>query len=449
VAGSATGPKIVSHVGDHWFFDSSLKGFAMRILVIVDCYLPSLKSGAQLIHDLGVEFRRQGHEVTILTPSDTICKPFQVSTEDGLRIARVKTRTIKSRTKLFRAVREARLSATLWGPAKSFLLANPADLIVFYSPTIFFGPLVQRLKSHWGCPAYLILRDIFPQWAVDAGILRKGLVWRYFRRKEIEQYAVADLIGVESPANLEYFAREFPKKPYRLQVLYNWAKLNGRDLPSTGYRERLSLHGKVVFFYGGNLGVVQDLDNIIRLAKRLTPQKQIHFLLVGEGSEVSKLERMIAEKDLSNIQILSAVPQQQYMSMLSEADVGLISLDRRLRTHNVPGKLLGYINCGKPVLASVNPGNDLFEILEKDQAGFCLLNGDDDGLYAAALMLAKDPELRTSMGNNSRKLLERLFSVDAAVRQIMKHFQQRANPVEERTMMQTANSSRSASSFRT
>jgi glycosyltransferase involved in cell wall biosynthesis len=374
-----------------------------------------------LIHDLGVEFRRQGHEVTILTPSDTISKTFHVSTEDDLRVVRVKTRTIKCTTKLLRAIREVRLSATLWGHAQSFLLANPADLIVFYSPTIFFGPLVRRLKSHWGCPAYLILRDIFPQWAVDAGILRKGLVWRYFRMKEIEQYNVADLIGVESPANLEYFAQDLTKKPYRLQVLYNWARLDEGDLPSTGYRERLGLLGKVVFLYGGNLGVVQDLDNIICLASRLTPHRQIHFLLVGEGSEAPRLERMIAEKNLLNIQILSAVPEQQYMSMLTEADVGLISLDRRLKTHNVPGKLLGYMNCGKPVLASVNPGNDLFEILEKTQAGFCCLNGDDENLVSGALRLAGDPGLRSDMGRNARRLLEQSFSVEHAVDQIFAH----------------------------
>jgi glycosyltransferase involved in cell wall biosynthesis len=419
----------------------------MQILIIADCYLPSLKSGAKLIHDLGVEFRRQGHEVTILTPSDAISEGLQVRTEDGLCIARVKSGTIKGTTKLCRAIREMRLSDTLWRRAKSFLLARSVDLIVFYSPTIFFGPLVRRLKSHWGCPAYLILRDIFPQWAVDAGILRKGLVWWYFRRKEVEQYDVADLIGVESPANLQYFSREFPKKAYCLQVLYNWTNPDGGDPPSAGYRGRLGLQGKVVFMYGGNLGVVQDLNNIVRLAKRLTPYRHIHFLLVGEGSEVSRLEKMVAEENLSNIQILSALPQEQYMSMLSEADVGLISLDRRLRTHNVPGKMLGYMKCGKPVLASISSGNDLFEILEKNQAGFCLLNGDDDGLCAAALRLANDRELRISMGRNSYKMLERLFTADAAVRQIMKHFQQQATKVKELAMIQSANSSSSAGSF--
>jgi glycosyltransferase involved in cell wall biosynthesis len=332
----------------------------------------------------------------------------------------------------------------LWSRARSFLLAHPADLIVYYSPTIFFGPLVRRLKSHWGCPAYLILRDIFPQWAVDAGLLRKGLVWGYFRKKEIEQYDAADLIAVESPANLKYFAQTFPRKSYRVQVLYNWVELDGRELPSTGYRERLGLQGKVVFLYGGNLGVVQDLDNIIRLAERLATHGQVHFLLVGEGSEVSRVQRLITEKKLSNIQVLSAVPEQEYMSMLSESDVGLISLDRRLRTHNVPGTLLGAMFCGKPTLASINARNDLFQILEKDQAGLCLLNGDDDGLCAAALKLANNPELRGKMGTNARRLLERTFSAEAAVQQIMNQFPEqsihleRAEDVRSDTAMQSA-----------
>jgi len=419
----------------------------MRILFIVDCYLPHSKSGATQMQELGVEFQRRGHEVTIITPSEAISKSFHVSTEDGLRIVRVRSGRIKGTGKMLRAVREIRLSQSIWRRTRQFLLANPADLILFYSPTIFFGKLVRVLKERWKCPAYLILRDIFPQWAVDAGILRKGLLWRYFRMKEIEQYAEADIIAVESPANLDYFSREFPGKPYRLQVLYNWAKSHESALPSTGFRDRLCLQGKVLFLYGGNIGVVQDLDNIIRLAKRLIPHSQIHFLFVGGGSEVPRLKKLIAANNLTNIQILPAVPHSEYMSMLSEADVGLISLDRRLKTHNVPGKMLGYMKCGKPVLASINPGNDLFGILEKNQAGICLLNGDDEGLCTAALMLANDPELRITMGVNSRRLLNQMFSVESAVRQITQQFEFCVNQVDERTIMQISSPSSSASSF--
>ncbi|SRR6266849_2796809 len=395
----------------------------MRVLVLVDCYLPSPKAGGKLIHDLAVELRCQGHQVTVLTPSDSISGDMELTVEDNVRVVRVKTGRIKGSLRPLRAIREVCLSTILWRRSKQFLIANPADVILFYSPTIFFSGLVRRLKLMRGCPAYLILRDIFPQWAVDASILRKGLVWRYLRKKEREQYEAADRIAVQSPANLEYFAREFSSNSYSLEVLYNWMSLQEKDLPSTNYRTQLGLQGKVVFFYGGNLGVAQDVENIIRLAARLAEHKNVHFLLVGEGSEVPRLRKILMAGSMRNIQILPALGQRAYLSVASEFDVGLISLDRRLKTHNVPGKMLGYMYSCKPTLASINAGNDLFEILGKNQAGFCLLNGDDDGLCAAALRLANDPDLRCRMGKNARTLLARLFSVEAAVTQIINHFQ--------------------------
>ena len=391
----------------------------MRILLLVDCYLPSHKSGAKQIHDLGVELRRQGHQVTILTTTHEIAPSFEVTMEDELRVARVKTRRIKGASKPLRGLSEMRLSAFVWRRAGNFLADNPADLIVFYSPTIFWGSLVRRLKLLWRCPAYLILRDIFPEWAVNAGVLRRGLIYRYFRRKEMQQYGSADVIAVQSPGDLEYFARNFAQQPYRLEVLYNWTTLHEPNLPQTHYRAQLELQNKVVFFYGGNLGVAQDVDNLVRLASSLTGHPQIRFVLVGEGSEVGRLQKVIAEKNLRNIQLLPPVEQRTYLSMLGECDVGLITLDRRLTTHNIPGKLLGYLYWGIPVLASINPGNDLFELIGKRQAGFCFANGEDDKLRAATLQLAADAQLRVQMGKNGRRLLEEIFSVEAAARQIL------------------------------
>jgi glycosyltransferase involved in cell wall biosynthesis len=397
----------------------------MRILLLVDCYYPNSKSSATQMHDMAMELHRQKHEVIVLTPSDRVPRKIEVSNEFGFQVARVKTRKIKGAWKAFRALNESRLSNVLWRNARPFLLQHPADLIVFYSPTIFWASLVGRLKSLWHCPAYLILRDIFPAWAVDAGILRKGLVYHFFRRKEILQYEIADCIAVQSPANLEYFAREFRAQQYRLEVLYNWMSLRVENLPQTSYRAQLGLQDKIVFLYGGNLGVAQDVDNIVRLAQHLADQDHIQFLLVGDGSEVPRLKRVLVEKRLRNVQILPAVSPSEYLALLSEFDVGLLSLDKRLKTHNVPGKLLGYMYWCKPTLASINPGNDLFEILGKNEAGFCFVNGNDADLCAAAIRLANESELRSRMGNNARNLLTRCFSVEAAAAQITDHFQTR------------------------
>ena len=109
--------------------------------------------------------------------------------------------------------------------------------------------------------------------------------------------------------------------------------------------------------------------------------------------------------------------------MLAEFDVGFVSLDRRLQTQNFPGKILGYMNCSLPILASINPGNDLGTMLQKSEAGLCCLNGDDETLRTHALTLANDPALRKRMGQNARRLLEQNFSVTSCTKQILAHFQ--------------------------
>jgi len=394
----------------------------MRILLLVDCYYPSSKSGAKLVHDLGVEMHRQGHQVTILTPSERNISDLELTTEDGLLIARVKTGQLKGASKIERALHEISLSKNLWDKGKDFFEANLHDLIVFYSPSIFFGELVGRLKKLWFCPAYLILRDIFPQWAVDAGVMRKGPAYRFFRWKEFAQYKVADVIGVQSPANLDYFAEHAPNKKFHLEVLYNWTAADEAPKPSGAHRNRLGLQNKVVFFYGGNIGVAQDMDNIVRLAAHLQREPRAHVLLVGEGSEVERLKAMIHAQGLTNIQLLPAVGQKEYLEMLVEFDVGLMSLDRRLKTQNFPGKLLGYMSCAKPLLCSINPGNDLKAMVEQHEAGLCSLNGDDELFQANALALARDEVLRWRLGRNSRRLLERYFSVSSVSSQILANF---------------------------
>src|SRR5262249_10643167 len=126
----------------------------MRILLLVDCYFPETKSSARLVHDLGIEMHRQGNEVIIFAPSESVTGGIDISREEEMLIARVKTGKIKGASKIPRALREIRLSETIWKRGRSFLQEHPCDLIVFYSPSIFFGALVRKLKALWNCPSY-------------------------------------------------------------------------------------------------------------------------------------------------------------------------------------------------------------------------------------------------------------------------------------------------------
>lgn len=394
----------------------------MRVLLLVDAYLPSIKASARLIDDLASELVCRGHEVVIAAPHEGARTPSRLEQpRPGVTVLHVRTGKLKGAPLPLRALNEWRLSANFWRAGRDYFQRMPCDLIVYYSPSIFFGALVQRLKRLWGCPSFLVLRDIFPQWAVDAGMLRRGSPpWWFFRRYELLQYRAASVIGVQSPANLRYFEAEGLRGQWAMEVLYNWAEtIDPRTVPQTFFRQKLGLGRKTVFLYAGNIGVAQDMDNLLRLAESLIGEPEVCFLLVGEGSEVARIEARLAARGPANVVLHPAVSQEDYLGLLAEVDVGLICLDRQLKTQNYPGKMLGYMNFSIPILASINPGNDLRDIIVDNDAGLVLLNGEDDALREAALRLARDPALRRRMGASGRALLERRFSVAGAATQLL------------------------------
>jgi len=385
--------------------------------------MPSTKSSAKLMYDLGQDLLLKGHEVSIITVCEDIDEKIQISNEDGVNVVRVKSGKIDGANRYIRALNEIRLSSSIWKNGKDFFNNNTCELVIWYSPSIFFGSLIKKIKEKNNCFSYLILRDIFPQWALDTGILKKGIIFNFFKKVEIVQYDNADIIGVQSPDNLLYFKNNNLYDKYKIEVLYNWTSLVNTENLKTDFRLKLGLQNKVVFFYGGNIGQAQDLQNIIRLASRIQNETSAHFLIVGDGTESIKLKKIISELQLKNISILKSVDQSTYFAMLSEFDVGLISLEKNFRTSNFPGKMLGYMQYSKPILASINPGNDLKKILLDNNAGLVSINGDDDLLVKNCLYLIQNPDARNTIGNNGYNLLKNIFSVNNASSQILGHFQ--------------------------
>jgi glycosyltransferase involved in cell wall biosynthesis len=253
---------------------------------------------------------------------------------------------------------------------------------------------------------------------VDNGLIKNNsLIHRYFKFFESVNYDAADTIGVQSPSNLRYFQSN-PRYKEKLDVLFNWSSLAAIKTPEPQYREQLGLNGKVVFFYGGNIGHAQDMMNLVRLANSLADNPQAHFLFVGAGDEVALIENAIAE-GASNITYLPSVDQATYQAMLSEFDVGLFSLHKDHQTHNFPGKLLGYMQNSIPILGSVNAGNDVISVLQDAGAGFVCINGDDAQLTEFASRLLNSEAVRREIGINSRKLLSNQFSVAEAAKKLV------------------------------
>jgi len=373
-----------------------------------------------MMHELACELKKQGHDVTVVTPAPKQKEKTKITTLDGVTVCRFRSGEIKNIGKVKRAINETLLSYYAWSSLKSYFKAHPHDMIIYYSPTIFWGSLVARLKKLWSAPSYLILRDLFPQWAIDQGLIREGSkIETYFRYFEKKSYDAADTIGLMSQKNLAWF-NETMRQDKALEVLRNWAANEAVEAGSA-YRQELGLEGKIVYFYGGNIGYAQDMMNIVRLAKNMQDETKAHFVLVGAGDEVELVENAIKEQGLTNMTLLPAVSQEEFKQMQAEFDIGLFSLHRGHVTHNFPGKLLGYMVQSMPILGSVNPGNDLKETVEAAGAGLISDNGEDAVLLENALKLLHDEDFRKTMGEKSRQLLSDTFSVEAVARQMLKH----------------------------
>ncbi|MGD9716737.1 MAG: glycosyltransferase family 4 protein [Sulfuricurvum sp.] len=394
----------------------------MKICLIVDDYMPdSIKVAAKMMHELACEFLALGHDVTVITPSANLNRPYDLSVLDGVRIWRFKSGEIKNVGKIKRAINETLLSYRAWQNLKPLFRQNRHDLIVYYSPTIFWGSLVGRLKTLWNAPAYLVLRDFFPQWAIDQGLIRSGsAIEKYFRLFEAKNYSSADRIGVMSQKNLEWFnAVSDVSAP--VEVLHNWAA----DIPvnaSGKFRKSLKLEDKIIYYYGGNIGHAQDMMNIVRLARNMLNEPKAHFLIVGAGDEFDLVNNSIDRLHLTNMTLLPPVSQDVYKEMLAEIDIGLFSLHGDHTTHNFPGKLLGYMVQEKPILGSINAGNDVQNVVETAGAGLISLNGDDETFLANAIRLLHDPAFRHQTGQLGKQLLEKSFSVQSAAGKILSFY---------------------------
>ncbi len=395
----------------------------MKFLLIVDDYLPhSKKIAAKMMHELAVQLYKNGHSVSVLTPYYGINERYKITFMDGIEVIYFRNGKLKNISKFKRALNETLLSFNAYKNCYNFFIKSSFDGIIYFSPSIFFGPLVSILKKKWKCNTYLILRDIFPQWAVDNGLINKwSLIHIYFRFFERLNYKSADRIGVMSNSNLKYFSKRF-KSINKFEVLFNWASITKRSKPKIKYRKKLFLQDKIVFFYGGNIGYAQQIINLIYLAKELLYRNDIHFVYVGKGDEVNMLVNNIKSNNLSNVTYLPPVNQDEYLQMLNEFDIGLFSLHPDHKTHNFPGKLLGYMNYEKPILGCVNSGNDLKDFINKNKAGFVSDTLNHEELVKNALKLVKNIKLRISMGNNGKKLLINKFSVSSAALKIKKAF---------------------------
>lgn len=390
----------------------------MKIALIADTFPPLRNSGAVQLRDLSREFVAQGHQLTVILPSWEIKEDFILEQMEGFQVLRLKSPKTKDVNYARRTLSEFLMPFFMKrGYKKSPLRDEEWDGVAWYAPSIFHAPFVNDLKKSSDCKGYLIIRDIFPEWAVDMGLMGRGIIYRFFSAVANYQYSVADVIGVQTPGNLSYF-EAWKKKGKKLVVLQNWLADTKPDSCSISIN-RTALAGRKIFVYAGNMGVAQGMDILIDLAEKLKERHDIGFLFVGRGSEAKRLAEESRKRSLDNIEFKDEIHPDEIPALYAQCSVGIVSLDQRHKSHNIPGKFLSYMQSGIPVLANINPGNDLAELIRSEGVGVVCEDADIRDLERKANILINSVEMDADFQKRCRAVYERMFSPSQAVNQIV------------------------------
>lgn len=298
------------------------------------------------------------------------------------------------------------------------------DLVIYFTPPITLSPVVKYIRKRDKCRSYLILRDIFPQGIRDLGLLNNQLLFNHFRRKEKQLYDLSDYIGCMSDGNIRYVLQHNNVEENKLEILHNWEKITyDNELPSINYRKKYKLGNKFVAVFGGNIGLPQELEFLLELAKEYKERNDIVFLIVGKGAEKQRMINIVKSEKLSNTIIKDMTQRDEYDSLLKQCNVGLINLNRKFTIPNIPSKTAAYFKAAIPILASTDKNTDYKNLLlKKARAGLWSETGDLKTYKNNFEKLFKSKELREELGNNGRKYFENNLSIEKAYQTIINHF---------------------------
>lgn len=381
---------------------------------------------SDLMH-LMEEFSRQGHQVDIVAIDERRHRrPTRLAQEGPFQVLRVRTGNIYDVGLYEKGFSLVALPWLMRRAMARHLPGRRYDLVLYVAPPVTFARIVRGLKRRqpWA-KTYLMLKDIFPQNARDLGLIRNPLVLAYFRWQERRLYGASDVIGCMSPANVAYLRKHNPGLPAgRVEVLPN-TRRPGPDAglqPPGPLRERYGIPKEaVVVLYGGNLGLPQGLDFLLEVFEANRHRADLHFLLVGRGTERGRLAAAIEARRLDHVTLIPHLPRPDYEALARECDIGLVCLDSRFTIPNFPSRVLSYFEIRMPVLAALDPATDFGAMLDQAGAGLWCHAGDLPAFQRHLDRLAADPHLRARMGEAGRRHLESHFTSSRAYEIISRH----------------------------
>ncbi len=379
--------------------------------------------------DLMRKFRNEGHNIYIIFPYERRSgHKSEYNQCNGVHLLGVKTLNLTKTNVIEKGVGQVLMEYQFTSAMKHYWQDVKFDIILYSTPPITFTKVIKAAKKQSPqAITYLLLKDIFPQNAVDIGMLQKrgvkGVLYKQFRHKERMLYKISDFIGCMSPANVKYIIEHNPElNAERIEVAPN-----SYDVPSESkcvdflaIKQKYGLPcDRPIFIYGGNMGKPQGIPFLIECLQAVADREDCHFVVVGNGTEYPKLHSWVNDTKPRSVSLFKALPKEDYDNLASSCDVGLIFLDYRFTIPNYPSRLLPYLMERKPIIAATDPNCDTGLIAEENGYGYwCPSNSVSKFVETVEKMLQSD---RQTMGYNGYNFFLNNYTTDHTYNTIIKH----------------------------
>ena len=400
----------------------------MNILFLTFSQLIRNISQRGIYTDLIRKFAKEGHNIFIICPLERRLKRKTYLAEDGsVKTLAIKTLNITKSNYLEKGAGQIVIEHQYQRAIKKYFPNIRFDLVLYSTPPVTFTKIISFVKKKYGAKSYLLLKDIFPQGAVDLGVLSVNhLLYRYFRHKEKKLYKISDHIGCMSPANVKYVLThnsEIPKS--HVEVCPNSIELQMKpEIVDKSVLAKYDIPVNVpVFIYCGNLGKPQGMSFLIEVLSSNINRTDVFFLIAGSGTEYHKLQTWYENEKPSNVLLLKALPVSDYERLVQACDAGLIFLDRRFTIPNYPSRLLSYLENRLPVIMATDTNTDIGKIAEENSYGLWSESGDLETFNRNLNHLIENKKLRLEMGKKGYRYLIENYTVDTSYNIIMSHFE--------------------------
>lgn len=378
------------------------------------------------------ELNKDGHKILVASPNERRNKkPTSLETKENVSYLRIKTGNIQKVNKIEKGISTLLIERQFKNAIKKYTKDIKFDLILYSTPPITFCNVIKYFKKRDNAKTYLMLKDIFPQNAIDLNYFsKKSPIYKYFRNEEIRLYKLSDKIGCMSPANRQYilkhnsFLEESKVEVFPNAIIPN--PKNKRNLTiNKQLRKKYNIPEKsVVFMYGGNLGKPQGIDFVIKCLKEAKDNKNAFFIICGTGTEYKKLESYKNEASQKNLLLINGLPKKEYIDLLNIADVGLIFLDYRFTIPNFPSRLLSYCEKGIPILCCIDKSTDIGDIVETNNFGWkCYSNNENSFTNCIQNITDKNNKRITTLGENAYSYLTKEYNSKRLYKKLMENHQ--------------------------